>query len=57
MYFIVRYYLYTRVGSSGKGEQVSEKVGNRCALGAQVRVRGTLREGDLSSVATGEGSR
>ncbi len=27
VYFVVRYYLYTRVGSSGRGVQVSVKVG------------------------------
>jgi hypothetical protein len=60
VYFVVRFYLYTRVGSSGRGVQVYEKGATGVHSGEQVHVRRTLREGEPGSmwlvVATREGS-
>ncbi len=53
VYFIVRYYLFTKVGSSGGDVWTSEKGASDEPSGELVRVRRTLREGELSSVIGG----
>jgi hypothetical protein len=53
VFFAGRYYLYTRVGSSGRGLQVSELGGNRYSQWLTVRVRRTLIEGEPISVIGG----
>ncbi len=46
-------YLYTRVGSSGRGVQASEPLRKGALSVIPVRVRGALTKGELSSVIGG----